>query len=264
MGPAVTHRHAEEVRFPLMENPHVGAVLALIAGCLNAYTLFTAKTFATVQSGNVVQIGYRLMQGQWKEFWFSFIAVLAFGLGSLVCGAIMTMLLRKGRSFTVGILAIEAGTLIVLGAFIVVNPMQNDTWGAAIVSFIISFVAGMQGNAFHKNNGMLYGNVAVTFVVQMAFNFLVQAVFQRDGIDDEPNLRWAGIFFYVLFGFAAGGAIGSVLVALSGWSIDPTATHGWGGALWLPAALLIALAVLAVPRMIDRDDPDPTPGGLIG
>lgn len=27
---------------------------------------------------------------------------------------------------------------------------------------------------FTKNHGMLYGNVAVTFVAQMAFNFLVQ------------------------------------------------------------------------------------------
>ena len=35
---------------------------------------------------------------------------------------------------------------------------------------IISFLAGMQENTFHKIDGMLYGNIAVTLVVQLAFN----------------------------------------------------------------------------------------------
>lgn len=66
----------------------------------------------------------------------------------------------------------------------------------------------MQGNAFHKDHGMLYGNVAVTFVVQMAFNFMAQSFFKKNGINGESNLMWAGIFFFVLFGFASGGALG--------------------------------------------------------
>lgn len=97
---------------------------------------------------------------------------------------------------------------------------------------------------------MLYGSVAVTFVVQMAFNFLIQAAFSRNGTNGEPNLQWAGLFFLILLGFAAGGAIGFLVDAVTD-----------GVALFLPAALALGLAFLA---LTDRGRTDPTPGGLIG
>ena len=105
--------------------------------------------------------------------------------------------------------------------------------------------------AFHKSNGMLYGNVAVTFVVQMAFNFLVQAAFNRTGIDGEPNLKWAGIFFFILIGFAAGGATGFLVDAVTD-----------GVALFLPAVIALVLGFVTLADRGRRIDS--TPGGLIG
>jgi uncharacterized membrane protein YoaK (UPF0700 family) len=46
-------------------------------------------------------------------------------------------------------------------------------------AFIVSFLVGMQGNSFHRVDGFLYGNIAVTLVVQQAFNHLVQAAFEN-------------------------------------------------------------------------------------
>ncbi|MBS1028900.1 hypothetical protein JK196_11970 [Gluconobacter albidus] len=92
--------------------------------------------------------------------------------------------------------------------FIITVFSFSNTVPLAFLAVAVSFVAGMQGNAFHKDHGMLYGNVAVTFVVQMAFNFMAQSFFKKNGINGESNLMWAGIFFFVLFGFASGGALG--------------------------------------------------------
>ncbi|OSP53809.1 hypothetical protein BV911_16000 [Pseudoruegeria sp. SK021] len=217
-----------------------------MAGLLNAWTLANAETFATVQSGNVVQSGYRLAQGDWAGFIFAFGSVIAFGMGSAICGVLMTTMLRRGKVFTPVVLWFEVVALVALAV-----ASRMGLIDPHIVAYAVSFIAGAQGNAFHKDHGMLYGNVAVTFVVQMAFNFVAQAMFKKDGINGEPNMMWAGVFFSVLLGFAGGGAIGFILDA-------QVFNHA---SMFLAAAIALVLAVLA---MKHPKTADPSSGGLIG
>lgn len=42
--------------------------------------------------------------------------------------------------------------------------------------------------ALSTNHGMLYGNVALTFVVQMAFDFLLQNLFGKEDVNGAPDL----------------------------------------------------------------------------
>ncbi|PFG18973.1 DUF1275 family protein [Serinibacter salmoneus] len=264
--------HPEAVRFPLMELPVIGFVLAFVCGTLNAWTLMNAATFATVQSGNVASSGIYLATGEWSKFLFAWGSVIAFGLGSFVCGYFMTTWLRKGRVYTVPVLWAEGLIIALMAVLWATSVIPETKTGAQIVCFVVSFVAGAQGNSFHKNHGMLYGNVAVTFVVQAAFNFLVQSFINKKGINGEPNLKWSGIFFLVLLGFAGGGAIGALTNVWLGWEHDatqdgvlvngtPVAGTGW--ALLLPAALTIILALIAGRQKHRNLDPDPTAGGLI-
>jgi len=249
---SVIHDHPERVRYPLMEQPLVGFLLAFMAGSMNAWTLPNAQTFATVQSGNVVQSGFWLAQGEFEKFTFPFLSVIAFGLGSAFCGILMTTALRKGRVFTPFILFLQAIMLMVL--WYLAHEKVADPAAAIdphFIAYAISFVAGMQGNAFHKSHGMLYGNVAVTFVVQMAFNFLIQGLFRREGINGEPNLYWSGLFFLVLLGFAGGGGIGFLI---GDYVLD-------SGAILLPAAIAALLGILALRERKTPGAVDPSAGG---
>lgn len=254
---------ATAARFPLMELPSVAFLLALMAGAMNAWTLPNASTFATVQSGNVVSSGYWLVAAEWDKFMFPFISVIAFGLGSLACGIVMTRMKQRGMAFTHVTLGFIAVVLIVLGIMALTligdNP-HGDTANvlnfgahhpqtAQWMAIAVSFVAGAQGNAFHKTHGMLYGNVAVTFVVQMAFNFLIQSRFERKGINGTPNITWSGIFFGVLLGFAGGGAIG--------FALDKYV--GNGVSLFLAALISVVLLAISFQRRLKNVDP--TPGG---
>ena len=235
-------KHPEVIRFPLMEEPFIGFLLAFLAGLLNAWTFGHAGTFATVQSGNVVSSGYYLVDGDWERFTPAIVSVLCFGVGSALSGILMTAFLRSGRSFTPAMLFAIFGLLVLLTLLAALTD-TDPRW----IAFAVSFVAGGVGNAFHKNHGMLYGAVAVTFVVQMAFNFLMQSALSKKGINGEPNLFWSGVFFLVLLGFCAGGGLGYL------------ADRWFDGASMAFAALLaLVLAIVALTR---PRDPDPTPGG---
>lgn len=119
---------------------------------------------------------------------------------------------------------------------------------------------------------MLFGAVAVTFVVQMAFNFLAQSLFRRKGINGVSNLKWSGIFFSVLLGFALGAMVGAGLIVALG--TDPAGFMGQTGAahldpaggwaLMAPALLFFTLAGLSKKTVEEGDPADPTDGGLIG
>ena len=228
--------------FPLMEERRVGFSLAFCAGLMNAWTFFHAQTFATVQSGNVIQVGYRLVEGDWIAFWFAFSSVIAFGLGSAVCGVLMTTLIKEGRNFSNIVLWSECILLSIITLLAFTNTIP-----LAFLAVSISFVAGMQGNAFHKDHGMLYGNVAVTFVVQMAFNFMAQSFFKKNGINGESNLMWAGIFFFVLFGFAIGGALGFFCDKYIGNNTSLIIT-------------IISLLLITIFSRKDKSSPDPRTG----
>ena len=252
--------------FNLMERPAFGAMLAFACGAMNAWTLINAGTFATVQSGNVASSGIYLAMGEWGKVAFALFSVLAFGLGSLAVGIYMSVRARTGARYSANVTGALAALLVVLTLLVVTSAVETKHYH--YIAYAVSFTAGALGNSFHKAHGMLFGAVAVTFVVQMAFNFLVQSRFSRNGINGYPNLKWSGIFFLVLLGFASGGAIGALLVTLGGTKpsigADPADIVANGGfALLLPALVLAIMSALAVRESRAGRNPDPTPGGLI-
>lgn len=205
-----------------MERPVVAFVLALVAGTLSGFTFYTVRLFSTVQSGNVVQAGYQVAEHS-DELWkHAVIAIVCFGLGSAATAALENVLAGFHTDYSLPVLLFEAAVLFLLGfAFV------HDRWSAMTYAYVVSFLAGMQGSAFHKVDGLLYGNVAVTMVVQFAFEHLARAVFA----DRRTHLLRSAIFFLVLSGFALGGFVGA-------WG---TRTQGQK-VLWLAATLLLLVA----------------------
>lgn len=253
---------------PFMEWPIIAVILAAIAGLMNAFTLIFAGTFATVQSGNVASSGIYLATQDGPKWVFAVVSVLAFGLGSFTFGILMTAMKNKGRQFSAVVLVILGFIAAALSVLVVTNAVTEYHW----IAYAVSFAAGAMGNAYHKDNNALYGAVAVTFVVQMSFNFLAQALFKKTGIQGKSNLKWSATFFSVLLGFAAGGMLGAWLIVIMG--TDPSGFMGKDGpahldpsggwVLMLVAVLFFVLAALSGSAIKHHKPADPTSGGYMG
>lgn len=209
--------------FPVMENPGIACFLAIIAGMMNGFTFYEAGVFGTVQSGNVIMIGHTLATGNWAHLRIAAITVLAFGLGSMTTVFIQYLdSVRQKINWTFVILLLEAAILCLLATG-VLTPYLSLVG----ICIIISFIAGMQGNGFHKMQGMLYGNIAVTMVAQLAFNHFMRFICGNGGA-----FKTACLFFAVLCSFALGGLFGTSLTH-----------HFHEHSLFVPAGLLILLAL---------------------
>ena len=212
----------EKTRYPLMERPMIAFILAIAAGSMDGYTYFTAKSFSTVMSGNIILLGQTLTMRDMTKFSAIALTILCFGLGSAVTAILQKKSESRHKTWTFEILLIEGVILFLLG-FTGINQLV----GLTFVCMTISFLAGMQGNAFHKIDGMLYGNVAVTLVVQLAFSYLAQAFFRKENASKN-----SGLFFLVLLGFAFGGFLGTFLTI-----------HWAEKALWVTAGILLVVAL---------------------
>lgn len=222
---------------PLMERPGTAAILASVAGLFNAWTFQNAGTFATVQSGNIVSAGYFTADGDWERVGAVLASILAFAVGAAACAITVGLLVHAGMPYSPLILAAEA---LAVAALV---PLSQSA-SAAAVAVAISCIAGVQGNAFHRDRGMLYGNTAVTFVLQSTASLLGRALIRRRANDGEPHVRPAGVYALVLVAFAGGGAVGFLADRL--WS---------SGSLLLAAVILGILAVTAALSRRDFVDP---------
>ena len=230
---------AESARYPLLERVPSAATLALVAGLLNAWTFANAQAFATVQSGNIVTLGYEIVAGNWGRVGFVGVAILAFATGAFLCTLFILLMSRLRHTYSAAVLAFEVAALILLGILAATGGAN-----AIALTWAVSFIAGVQGNAFHRETGMVYGNVAVTFVLQNVGSLLGRAAGHRIASDDQPHLRPAGAYLAVLVAFAVGGGAGFALDQL------------WRDLAFFVAALV--LAVFALVAMTYRGPEDPT------
>ncbi|WZO33271.1 DUF1275 domain-containing protein [Microbacterium sp. LWS13-1.2] len=221
---------------PLLERPQAAIALAASSGAMNAWTLANAGSFATVQSGNIVAVGFYGAQQDPARVIPVLLSVLAFGLGAFLCAIVVALVEGRGHKYSPWILAVEAIVVATSAALASAVPSMA-------IAITVSFIAGIQGNAFHRNSGVIYGNTAVTFVVQMTLSALGRATVSRIKADREPVLRIAGLYGSVVLAFAFGAAAGFLL-----------------DTVWRAASLVavsVALAILAIVASGARGEVDP-------
>ena len=188
-----------------MELPSVAFLLALAAGSMDGYAFFMTKMFATFQTGNVVLAAFSLGNFGWISILPMLYSILAFGLGALFLSYFRNYCIRKGAMWTFKILGIEIFMLILL----LFNSIHG-LFSSLLFVCLLSFIAGMQGNAFHKLVKMLYANIAVTLDVQLVFGYLADAILLKD--ERKELFKKALSYLIIFIGFAMGASISAVLL----------------------------------------------------
>ncbi|WP_417503703.1 YoaK family protein [Microbacterium sp.] len=237
--------HALTRRYPLLETAPAAVALALVSGLLNAWTFGQVGTFATVQSGNLLSIGYFLADGNPGRVLLAATSVVVFAFGAFVCSIYVLWRAREDKPYSAEVLVFEVALVAVLA--VLTATTHISPWA---VAWTVSFIAGVQGNAFHRETGMLYGNIAVTSVVQMAASLVARALGRRISDDGEAHMRPAGAYLVVLIAFVVGGGTGFVIDEL------------WAGASLATAAVVLLVLFIAASSArgpIDPTQNNPTP-----
>lgn len=191
--------------------------VVLSGGFQDAYTyVCRGKVFANAQTGNIVLMSTHLFDRHYGESFRYMIPIVAFLVGTFFTEAVHSRLKHYEKiHWRQIILACEIVLLLIVGFL----PQSFN----ALANALVSFVCALQVQTFRKVRGHLYASTMCIGNMRSGS----EALFVYFKTRDKEILNKAGIYFFVIFLFALGAGIGSIVTGFLG--------HG---AIWISCALL--------------------------
>lgn len=192
-----------EAKIPVHETLMIGALLAMAAGGLDAYTyLVHGEVFAGLQTGNLILLGIHLFSGSNPGISRYLIAIGAFMVGTVIIRLLQQHYPedRKPKRQLV-VLAWEILCILLVSLF---SARIADSWASAL----LSITAAAQLQEFRKLKGapftslMMTGNLR-TLAADLADGFLS---------NDRKALQKAKDIGLVILSFVFGAALTGLLV----------------------------------------------------
>ena len=188
----------------MSESFRLGAVLALAGGFLDAYTyLVRGGVFANAQTGNVVLLGVRLMEGAWGGALHCLVPILAFAAGVLTARLVQDRCAAPGRLHW---RQLTVGAEILLLAAVAFLPAAAD--GAANV--LVSYVCAVQVQSFRKFHGNAFATTMCTGNLRSGTERLYECWRTGDRVQGRRAAQYYGIILF----FIAGAALGALCTGL--------------------------------------------------
>lgn len=182
----------------MSESFRLGAVLALTGGFLDAYTyLIRGGVFANAQTGNIVLLGVRLMEGDWGGAGHYLVPILAFAAGvlaaELIRGRFRGAQALHWRQITV------AAELLLLAA-VAFLPAALDN----AANVLVAFVCAVQVESFRKVNGNAFATTMCTGNLRSGTERLY--LWGKTGERDHGHraAQYYGIIVFFIVGAALG------------------------------------------------------------
>ena len=202
----------------------LGILLAIVGGFLDAYTYVSRDgVFANAQTGNMVLLGIRAAQGEWKETVRFIPPILAFILGVLVAETVKIPRVRAiVYSYRRFVLILECIVLFIVGALPESVPNM-------VVTVCIAFVSSMQISTFNKLDKWNYNSTVTTGNLRTATQAAYSAIVERD---QEAKNQFKE-FISIILCFLLGALTGTYLTM-----------HIGDRAIWIASALLIISILL--------------------
>ncbi len=214
-----TAGYVRNSKWQMSESLALGVVLTLAGGFQDAYSYnCRGKVFANAQTGNIVLLGQNLATGNWGSAIRYLFPLLAF-IGGVYVTEWIHELYKEHRllHWRQIVLLIEIVMLLIAGFL----PQSMDT----PANILLSFACAMQVNSFRKFRGIPCATTMCIGNMRSATEML-----GRYHITKDPELkRKAQHYYFIIFIFAIGAAIGAVI------------SMKWGNrAIWIAAALMFS------------------------
>ncbi|MDF3000403.1 MAG: hypothetical protein K0Q48_522 [Bacillota bacterium] len=220
----------------ISESFHVAAILAISGGYMDAYTyLVRGEVFANAQTGNIVLLGIKIMEGRIAETVNYLIPIIAFAAGILMAELIRNKeSLFQRADWRQIVLFIEISALII-AAFLPVGSMDTPA------NTLISFVSALQMGSFRYVNGNAFVSTMCTGNLRNGTQCLYHHVFKGD---KAMRTKWMHYYGIILF-FIAGAAMGAWAThqLSDGIAIGTWSTNQLTGQVILGSCLLLAVGV---------------------
>lgn len=182
----------------ISESIRLGTILSLTGGFMDAYSyLVRGGVFANAVTGNIVQTGINLADGNFSRAVYCFIPVLSFAAGVFVAEYIREKYGDRGKIHWKEVILWAEVILVFLAGFI---PQELNS----IVNFSIAFICAMQVEAFRKIRGKAFATTMCTGNLRSGTELLSLGIFKGD----KEKKQQAMHYYWIDLVFCGGAVVG--------------------------------------------------------
>ena len=191
----------------MSESLLLGAILATVGGFLDAHTyICRGKVFANAETGNIVLMGAKLAEGDFKDAFFYLIPISAFACG-VFCAEGIKKLFKQNNYIHWRQITVAAETIaLVFISFVEPTRMHNIFTNA-----LVAFVCSLQVQSFRQISG-----VPLTTMCTGNLRSGTEHLFNAVTTKNKTVLKTAFKYYSIIFFFVLGAAIGAVLSSAIG------------------------------------------------
>lgn len=189
------------VKKQVSETFRLGALLAVTGGFLDAYTyLVRGQVFANAETGNIVLLGIRLIEGEWQRALGYLVPILAFGAGIIVAECIRAKFKEHPAIHWRQLSVLAEGMILLLVAFL---PQSLNT----LANVLVAFVCAVQVESFRKVNGNAFATTMCTGNLRSGTERLYQFLRTRERAQFLQAIQYYGIIMFFIIGSALGAVV---------------------------------------------------------
>ncbi|KAF5062480.1 YoaK family protein [Anaerotignum sp.] len=191
----------------MSESFRIGALLAFAGGFFDSYTYIArGGVFANAQTGNMILLANRLVQGQFVHALYYLIPISAF-----VCGIFLDEYIKQ-RFYQTHKLHWRQIVLFIENVVLLIVAFLPLGKGNVLANVLISFICAMQAHSFRTLHGLPYATTMCTGNLRSGTNQLVHLVFHKNS-DAGKN---AFLYFAIIFVFITGAGTGAIITPIIG------------------------------------------------
>ena len=190
-------------KIQMSESFGLAILLAIVGGFLDAYTYICRDhVFANAQTGNIVQVGITLANGNWLGTLRYIIPILSFFVGVLI-----VMYVRDHNRTPLHwrqLILVAESIIFIIVAFLPIDKNFN-----MLANVLVSFSCALQAETFSKVLGKPFSSVMCTGNLKSGTEHLYHALKERD----FSRLYKVKDYFLVILFFIIGAFLGTILTA---------------------------------------------------
>ena len=180
----------------MSESLLLGAILATVGGFLDAHTyICRGKVFANAETGNIVLMGAKLAEGDFKDAFFYLIPITAFACG-VFCAEVVKKRFKQSsyihwRQITV------AAEIIVLVSISFVEPTRTHN---IFTNALVAFVCSLQVQSFRQISGVPLTTTMCTGNLRSVTEHLFNAVTTKKQNNSKNRIQILLYYIFLCFG----------------------------------------------------------------
>lgn len=193
---------------PISETLIMAITLAIAGGYFDGYTYALRDArFATMETGNLILMIYRFVNGDWLDGLLFLLPITSFILGIFFVTLVARLAKEREKiSYRAWLLLVEMG-LVIVSAFIPLDSNFN-----IISTSILSFASAIQLESFRSVRYIAYASNMCTGNIQKMARGFSEMIISKD----KKGLKEGLCFLFVVLAFAIGVLLAFLLNKVTG------------------------------------------------